>query len=108
MPPALPVTSDSFGDSRDPTGARTTQPWSGTYTFEDMVDTLKGIAFLVGLVLLLPVPFMDSTVGTWWTRVLGTLGAFVVARFVIRWARRRYRAGPGLSGFVPRKTPWAS
>jgi ABC-type cobalamin transport system permease subunit len=53
------------------------------------------------------VPFLSSTVGGWWLHALQVVGAFVVTRFLYRWARRRLEAGPGLRGFVPHKTPWA-
>jgi FtsH-binding integral membrane protein len=39
--------------------------------------------------------------------VLRPLGLFVILRWVGRWAWRRYKALPGLRGFVPHKTPWA-
>jgi hypothetical protein len=72
-----------------------------------MAAKLKGIAFFAGLLLLLVVPFLNSTVGAVWRIVLAAAGAYAVAGFLLRWARRRDAAGPGLRGFVPRKTPSA-
>ena len=73
-----------------------------------MIERVKVVALCAAVVGLVFVPaVVGPPVAAAWMWLIRGVGAFVVARFLIRWAARRHRAAPGMHGFVPQKTPWA-